>query len=226
MLRLATGERVELLREEFSLLDGNGNIRAVAHNFPVTLAWATTIHKAQGASIDRLMVSMNGLWESGHAYVALSRARSEEGLFIEQWDAKSIMVDPAVQTFYAAVRSSWDTIAAKLPETPARAVETDVPPPGLAAPSTRSTHERRTPREKPMANHLRTAALLLERKSLADIAAKLGWTSGTIAGHVERFVEEGRCPDIEYLRPAPGPFEEMKRLFVEHGTEKLRPVFD
>lgn len=77
-----------------------------------------------------------------------------------------------------------------------------------------------------MANHLRTAALLLERKSLADIAAKLGWTSGTIAGHVERLVEEGRCPDIEYLRPAPGPFEEMKRLFVEHGTEKLRPVFD
>lgn len=101
LLRLMNGKDIDLEKQTFSLLDGNGEERAYAYNFPLTLAWATTIHKAQGATIDRLMVDLSRLWESGHAYVALSRVTSEEGLFVEKWTRQGIKVDENVRQFYA-----------------------------------------------------------------------------------------------------------------------------
>lgn len=105
LLRLLNGKDIEIERQKFSLLDGNGAEKAFAYNFPLTLAWATTIHKAQGATIDRVMVDLSQLWESGHAYVALSRVPSEDGLYIEKWSERSVRIDPEVQRFYAELES-------------------------------------------------------------------------------------------------------------------------
>ena len=103
VLRLHTGKEVELEPQKYTLLDGNGTERAGAINFPLTLAWATTIHKAQGATIDRLMVDLSQLWESGHAYVALSRVPSADGLYIQGWSERGMSMDPDVQDFYASM---------------------------------------------------------------------------------------------------------------------------
>ncbi|MBU0458964.1 AAA family ATPase [Patescibacteria group bacterium] len=215
---LLNGENIELSREEFTLLDGNGSVRARAENFPVTLAWATTIHKAQGASIDRLMVSMSGLWESGHAYVALSRARSEEGLFIEAWDEKSIFVEYAVQEFYKSVQSEWDYLSASLPNEP----------PMNPIPTLKNQNEqlRGRKRKSNIPNHIQTEELIKERHSIKDIATKLGWKEGTIINHIERLILEGHTPDIAYLHPPTGSFMEIKKYFDVHGTEKLKPIHD
>jgi len=97
---LMSGETIDISREKFSVLDGDGNEAAAAWNFPVTLAWAATIHKAQGASLDRMIVDLARLWEPGHAYVALSRVRSAEGLAIEHWTPSSIRAEPFVTAFY------------------------------------------------------------------------------------------------------------------------------
>jgi ATP-dependent DNA helicase PIF1 len=81
-------------------LDAEGNITAAATNFPVSLAWASTIHKSQGATLDKMMVNLSNLWEPGQAYVALSRLTQGSDLTIEKWDARSIRVDPEVVKFY------------------------------------------------------------------------------------------------------------------------------
>lgn len=105
VVRLMDGKIVELPKQKFALYDGSGNEQAAASNFPITLAWATTIHKAQGATIDRLLVDLSVLWESGQAYVALSRVPSAAGLYITSWKPDSIKVDVAVQNFYTQLRS-------------------------------------------------------------------------------------------------------------------------
>ncbi len=91
---------MEFEPEIFSLLDGDGNVRATARNFPLSLAWASTIHKAQGASLEAVLLDLHGLWEPGQAYVALSRVRSGRDVFVSRWSPESIHSDPLVRKFY------------------------------------------------------------------------------------------------------------------------------
>jgi len=100
-LELLDGTWITLEKEDFQILNCDGDLLATATNFPVMLAWATTIHKLQGASIDGVFVDICQLWECGQAYVALSRARSPEGLFIRAWDPKSIKADPRGVRYYS-----------------------------------------------------------------------------------------------------------------------------
>jgi ATP-dependent DNA helicase PIF1 len=211
-VRSQDGTSIDVVRATFSFIDGNGIEKASAYNFPLTLAWATTIHKAQGASIDSLLVNLTRLWESGHAYVALSRARSESGLFVEQWDARSIIADPAVQDFYHAIRSEWERIATTLPDSS----------------PTLSTEARSKPKkkEKKMKNHRKTLPLVQQKKSLEEIATILAWKEDTIVRHIEKLLLEREPLDIEYLRPPEEQFDRIAAAFYEHGMEALKPIYD
>ncbi|WP_415064268.1 DEAD/DEAH box helicase [Bdellovibrio sp.] len=95
------GREVQVDKSSFALQDAEGNIMASVIQFPLTLAYATTIHKSQGATLDDLWCDLSSLWEPGHAYVALSRLRSAEGLHLIGWNPRSIIVDPKVLDFYS-----------------------------------------------------------------------------------------------------------------------------
>lgn len=95
-VKLLKGSTVEIEPVSFALLDADGKEVASAKNFPISLAYAITIHKAQGATLDKVVASLSNLWEPGQAYVAMSRVTSSEGLFIESWDKKSFIADPKV----------------------------------------------------------------------------------------------------------------------------------
>ena len=97
LIELFNGRVIELERASFSLLDAEGLAVAAAENFPLSLAYATTIHKAQGATFDRLRVDLKSLWEPGQAYVALSRVTTGDGLRIDGWSENSIRVDEMVR---------------------------------------------------------------------------------------------------------------------------------
>ncbi|MEK7690186.1 MAG: DEAD/DEAH box helicase [Bdellovibrionota bacterium] len=99
-IELLSGIDVEIEPTSFSLLDGDGKEQASARNFPVNLAYACTIHKAQGMTLDRMRVDLAGAWEHGQAYVALSRVRTGKSLELDGWSPRSIVIDSAVTGFY------------------------------------------------------------------------------------------------------------------------------
>ena len=71
---------------------------------PLILAWALTIHKAQGATLDIAEIDAgSGIFECGQTYVALSRVKSLEGLYLTSFDASKIKVSRKVQEFYASI---------------------------------------------------------------------------------------------------------------------------
>lgn len=74
--------------------------------YPIKLAWAITIHKSQGKTFDRAIIDMGGgAFEYGQTYVALSRCRTLEGIFLKRpIHPKDIMVDGRVSEFYEMKR--------------------------------------------------------------------------------------------------------------------------
>jgi len=72
---------------------------------PLILAWALTIHKSQGATMDAIEVDAgSGIFECGQTYVALSRVKSLEGLYLSAFDVTRIKVNRKVQEFYENMR--------------------------------------------------------------------------------------------------------------------------
>jgi ATP-dependent DNA helicase PIF1 len=79
----------------------DGDAPVFRRQVPLRLAYALTIHKAQGASLDSAMVDIGpATFEYGQAYVALSRVRSLEALYVYELDKTAFKVHPAVKEFY------------------------------------------------------------------------------------------------------------------------------
>jgi ATP-dependent DNA helicase PIF1 len=73
---------------------------------PLILSWAITIHKSQGATLERCIIDIGDtVFEAGQSYVALSRIKSLEGMSILSYDVSKILVNKRVKAFYAELES-------------------------------------------------------------------------------------------------------------------------
>ena len=71
---------------------------------PLILAWALTIHKSQGATMDAAEIDVgSGIFECGQTYVALSRVKTLNGLYLTSFDAKRIRINKKVKDFYESL---------------------------------------------------------------------------------------------------------------------------
>ncbi|POR38697.1 ATP-dependent DNA helicase PIF1 [Tolypocladium paradoxum] len=100
---VATGgaQRVILCQpEEWKVELPNGDIQAKRNQLPLILAWALSIHKAQGQTLERVTVNLGRVFEKGQAYVALSRATTQQGLRVLGFDKSKVMAHQRVVEFY------------------------------------------------------------------------------------------------------------------------------
>ena len=99
------GKAMPISREDYSIRVGGSEI-AMRSQFPLALAWAVTVHNSQGLTLDRVEVSLDRAFEAGMAYVALSRAKSLEGLRIKGGIASAALrADPKVVAFYSKMKA-------------------------------------------------------------------------------------------------------------------------
>lgn len=93
-------------REKWSVELPNGEVQASRSQVPLILAWALSIHKAQGQTLERVRVDLGSVFERGQAYVALSRATSMAGLQVLNFDARKVMAHEKVRAFYAKLKQA------------------------------------------------------------------------------------------------------------------------
>lgn len=79
--------------------------------FPVNMAWATTIHKAQGMTLDKIVLdlSLRSIWSAYQAYVGLSRARKLADVFLVNFVPATVMGCKEVEEMYADNNNDVDT---------------------------------------------------------------------------------------------------------------------
>ena len=95
------GRTVEIPRITANIDTGIAGESCKISQYPIVPAYAITIHKSQGQTFDRVNIIDGCCWENGQLYVALSRARSLEGLHINRSvEAKHVKASPEVLKFY------------------------------------------------------------------------------------------------------------------------------
>jgi len=79
--------------------------------FPLRLAWACTIHKSQGLTLDRALIDIRAAREPGQAYVAVSRVKSLAGLHLKDW-FQGMFISPDAKEFHRRIAAGYSPEAA------------------------------------------------------------------------------------------------------------------
>ncbi|HEY0010539.1 MAG TPA: helix-turn-helix domain-containing protein, partial [Candidatus Paceibacterota bacterium] len=234
MIDTRDGRSLIIPPAEWAVEEG-GRERAKVTQVPLRLAWAITIHKSQGMSMDAAVVDLARAFEYGQGYVALSRVRRLSGLYVLGWSENALLVHPSVARIDDSFRTLSNEAAvgfAELEESGERAeLEANFIRAcgGSITPLAGST----TPGKKKPAKAStldKTLDLLLNGTTLRDVALERNLTYGTVCDHAEKLVRAGKLDVTHVDSSVPEPLRqglpEIFAAFKKHGTERLGPVYE
>jgi ATP-dependent DNA helicase PIF1 len=216
-----------------------GIIRASITQVPLRLAWAITIHKSQGMTLDAAEVDLSDAFEPGMGYVALSRVRTLNGLKLMGLNEMALRVHPDVlqrdgdfrhESERAQGRLAAFSVAQRARLQNATLMERfGAIPIGTGDRKTRSAPSRKKRQEKrsPL-THMVTRELIPTMSSLEAIASARELSPGTVIDHMEKLKGEDLLPDIQHLRssvPDEG-FSGILEEFRRSADGKLKPIWE
>jgi ATP-dependent DNA helicase PIF1 len=227
IVRTAQGETI-IAEPESWRVEEDGSAKAEIAQVPLRLAWAITIHKSQGMSLDAAEVDLSRSFAPGMGYVALSRVRSLAGLKLMGFNHRALAIHPEVLEKDAEFKEASREAAERLADLGAEEV---VRRQSEYATAYGKKISAKKEKEEELPSHHQTKMLIIERKTLAEIAEARGMKEDTIVAHIERLQEEGERVDISHLRPMhidDQEFERIQEAFAEsrkqHGDLRLAPV--
>ncbi|KAF5356106.1 hypothetical protein D9756_004033 [Leucocoprinus leucothites] len=101
VIKFTNGETLVVTPVDFTVNNGDGEtLMARRLQLPLILAWALSVHKSQGQTLERVRVDLRRTFEMGQAYVALSRATNMEHLQVLNFSKEKVMADPKVLAWY------------------------------------------------------------------------------------------------------------------------------
>ncbi len=214
---LDNGKTMIVEKSSWEMENENGKILARAEQLPLRLAWAITIHKSQGMSMDSAEMNLSKVFAKGQGYVALSRVRSIDGLFIEAMSEKALHVSDAIFEFDQALQRE-SKLVSKLFESYSENKKADMIQEFI------SQHKKNGTVTK-IATHLQSLQML-NLNSIKKIAKERDLKESTIIAHLEKAQKEGIDFDISELAELKGiNLHKIFSTFEELGHEKLSPVF-
>ncbi|MEJ0073789.1 MAG: AAA family ATPase [Candidatus Saccharibacteria bacterium] len=110
LVRLANGRELRVERHSWKL-EEDGRTRAEVAQLPLRLAWAITIHKSQGMSLDAAEIDLSRSFTPGMGYVALSRVRSMDGVYLTGINRMALQLHPLIFDFDAELRTASEALA-------------------------------------------------------------------------------------------------------------------
>lgn len=104
--------RMVLIHPEEFVIEDEKRVPVISRKqVPIMLSWALSIHKSQGQTLQKVTVDLQKVFETGQAYVALSRAVHRRGLQVVNFQKDKIRTNPKVKVFYQNLFTVTDAIS-------------------------------------------------------------------------------------------------------------------
>ena len=242
-VKLTDGTVLLVEPETWSVDNDAGKTIASFQQIPLRLAWAITIHKSQGMTLEAAEINLSYTFEKGQGYVALSRLKSLSGLRLLgfnsqalELDSLAIKADRRFQELSEEAETHYELMdltpqhnafirhcGGTLNETEILRNEKKIAKGGKTNYATATLDE--------------TRALFEEGYDIQDIAVERGLTPATIINHLARLQKEQNL-DISVAHPGDEVVEEVRKIykrlmkrqnaehFSEDGAIKLRPIVE
>lgn len=228
-VELASGKKLAV-RADTWRIEEDGKVRAEIAQIPLKLAWAITIHKSQGMTLDEAEIDLSKAFAPGMGYVALSRLRSIDGLYLKGLGSQALYLADEVRemndAFMQKSEKAEEAIAKYSDDELAKKHEEFL----LASGGSTTEVELSDEVEEKVSTFEETKRLLKEKKSIGEISKARSLTEDTIIGHIEKMVERAEEISFDHVLPKKKDMEKVKEAFLETkkktGTYKLTPAFD
>lgn len=215
VVRTADSRSIVATEESWTIED-DGKVKAEIAQIPLRLAWAITVHKSQGMSLDAVETDLSRSFAPGMGYVALSRVRTIGGLRLLGLNEQALHVDKEVLLFDENLLES-----SKRDREWFRSLGSDE--------AKRLQKEfvelnGRPPKEKKRQTYEVTRDLVLEKLSIPEMARRRGMTEETIVTHLEKLISQDRKIDLNHLKPHSSMLDKVGKAFKKAGDGRLTSV--
>lgn len=216
-VKIANGRIITVAKEDWSIQDDHNKVLASFSQFPLRLAWAITIHKCQGMTLDEAEIDLSKTFELGQGYVALSRLKKIENLLLKGFNEMALKVDPLA--FKADIRFqelseqidkkySIDDLLKLAPAFIRKCGGTtnikDI------RKNSNKIKEKKTSQKS---TYELTLSYLQQKKSITQIAEERGLTTNTINTHIIKILENFPNEDLSFYKPKKSILKKVKSVY-------------
>lgn len=229
IIETMSGARIAAEPAEWSV-ESEGRVLARVTQVPLRLAWAITVHKSQGMSLDAAVIDLSRAFEYGQGYVALSRVRTLSGLYLLGMNRRALEVHPQICEYDATLREQSDAAETAFLDMPEAEVSTLHRNFIRACGGSLEAAAPRKAKEKALPTIEQTHLLLTKHARIEDIAKARSFSIGTILSHLEKLQAAGTLSEEEADRLLahidPAQVASITAALHATGGERLRPAYD
>lgn len=230
LVKTFDNDLIEAKAETWAIEDETGKPLASFVQIPLRLAWAITVHKSQGMTLDKAMIDLSRAFEKGQGYVALSRLRDLQGLKLRGLNQTALEVDELAMRAdkrFQELSEEWeDALSEKELENEFKAFikysggTTDKKE--IAKAKEKLAQKGKAEKES---TYQITKNLVEKNLSLEEIVAERGLGKGTILSHLIRISETDDEIDLERFRPEEELLKKIKKIWKKTPEAGLGQVY-
>lgn len=233
-VRLTNGDIVIAEPERWPILDEKGTTLASFEQIPLRLAWAITVHKSQGMTLEAAEVDLSKTFETGQGYVALSRLKSLDKLRLVGFNEMALKIDALAFKADQRFQKLSEEIDLSLEQS---ALEKEVIPfvksceglTDLKALKKHRTKLKEKANTKKDSTYEITYQYLKQKFSLEEIAEERGMTVGTICSHFIKIKKDHPEANLSHYKPSSTIVNQVEMAYKKTKTSdgvSLKTIHD